>query len=82
MTVINVVPVIILSHLHNLAALKAACVALLEANLCSLADVNFAAAFTNLGLQNPDLLSELRVAVRGLRNAEEADGNEVVGQVD
>jgi hypothetical protein len=72
LTVARVVPSLVQAHLHDLAALKAACVELVKANVAA---VTMSSAFVRLKSTHPVLWRELRAAM-GLPEADEVAAEE------
>jgi len=72
LTVARVVPSLVQAHLHDLAALKAACVELVKADVASSVAVTMSASFMNLKTTRPLLWRELR-ATLGLPPEEEEE---------
>jgi len=68
------VPLAVAAHLHELPALKAACVELIKASMANLAAVTMSSAFMALKTTHPLLWRELRTAL-GLPE-EEGGGEE------
>jgi len=72
------VPSLVQAHLHDLAALKAACVELVKASMANAFSVTLSPAFFALKLTHPVLWRDIRVAL-GLPEVAEEEEEEGQG---